>query len=110
MWYEKLNKFFKERKISNRQLSVTLGYSETMIGRYLKGRDNINAEFIGILIKNYPEINLQYMFSDSFAEGEEEVNLAQEQDESYNFNVIKEIEDVEKKLNRIKAELAKKSQ
>lgn len=106
MWYEKLSKYFKEKKISNKELSRILGYSETMISRYLKGISKINAEFIAVLIKNFPEIDLQYIFADDSSDS----NILNEPREKYATTILGDIREIEAKLQIIKEKLSTKGE
>lgn len=64
MYNEKLQLFFKEKDLKQYEIGELLGYSPTMISRYLKGTDKINADFIIKLVKVFPDVDLQYIFSD----------------------------------------------
>lgn len=64
MYHEKLHLFFKEKGLKQYEIGELLGYSPTMISRYLKGTDKINADFIIKLVKEFPDVDLQYIFSD----------------------------------------------
>ena len=46
MYYDKLQLFFKSKGLKQYEIAEALGYSPTMISRYLKGSDKINADFI----------------------------------------------------------------
>jgi transcriptional regulator with XRE-family HTH domain len=69
MYNEKLQLFFKEKGLKQYEVGEILGYSPTMIGRYIKGTDKINADFIIKMVKEFPDVDLQYIFSDDEAKG-----------------------------------------
>ncbi|PHR71007.1 MAG: hypothetical protein COA67_07355 [Lutibacter sp.] len=58
----KLIDFFKNKKITNKTLSQQIGYSESMVGRYLK---NPNLKFIVSILEHYPSIDLNYLFKEN---------------------------------------------
>lgn len=64
MYNDKLHLFFKEKGLKQYEIGEILGYSPAMIGRYLKGSDKINADFILKLVKKFPDVDLRYIFSD----------------------------------------------
>ena len=60
----KLKTFFKQKGISNKELAHKLDYSETMVGRYLNGRNEMKMQFLLSIIKEFPELDLNYVFKD----------------------------------------------
>jgi transcriptional regulator with XRE-family HTH domain len=109
MYYEKLKKFFKDKKVSNRKLAEITGNSDTMISRYLNGKDRINSAFITIVVENFPDIDLQYIFTDNYEENKDEINKLEEPRETY-MNVDRELKNIEDKIGLIRTHLAKKTQ
>lgn len=108
-YYEKLRIFFKSKGLKQTEVSEKLEVSAPMLSRYLKGSDNFTPDFIIKLVKEFPEINLQYIFSEN-----EELNhsLVQEPTTSNgmdNEEIVKELELIENKISKIRAELARKS-
>lgn len=105
MYYDKLHLFFKSKGLKQKEIAEILDYSPAMISRYLKGSDKINADFITILLKKFPEIDLQYIFSDQ----EQDTPIAAEPVPNYGVkeeDVIKELEIIEKKISSIRNVLA----
>lgn len=105
MYYDKLHLFFKSKGLKQKEIAEILDYSPAMISRYLKGSDKINADFIVILLKKFPEIDLQYIFNDDV----EKKSMVSEPSEDYGIkeeNVVDELELIEKKLSNIRKVLA----
>ena len=108
MYYDKLQLFFKSKGLKQYEIAEALGYSPAMISRYLKGSDKINADFIIILIKKFPEIDLQYIFSDDM----QKLSIVEEPKIGYGIkeeDVVSELELIEKKISAIRNVLARKS-
>ena len=57
--YEKFVGFFKNKGISQTEISKEIGISKAMVGRYLR-RPNFN--FILLIVQTYPDIDLNYIF------------------------------------------------
>lgn len=105
MYSKKLHLYFKSKGISQIEIARKLGSSPSMIGRYLSGSVGFKPEFLSVLIKHYPDIDLQYIFSDN------ETKELSEPSESYgsgDLNLFSEIENIEKKLSEIKEYLTRK--
>lgn len=108
MYYEKLQLFFKKKGLKQKEIGEALGYSPAMISRYLKGSDKINSDFILILVKKFPEIDLQYIFSDE----NKNTSMVSEPCEEYGIkeeDIIDELQLIEKKISNIRECLARKS-
>ena len=108
MYYDKLHLFFKSKGLKQKEIAEALGYSPAMISRYLKGSDKINSDFIIILIKKFPEIDLQYIFSDEVKKN----LMVSEPSDDYGIkegDVVHELELIEKKIASIRKVLARKS-
>jgi len=107
MYYEKLSLFFKTKKVSGAEIGRKLGYSTSSISKFLSGNSAIDSSFILLLVKEFPDIDLQYIFSE-----EEENNSVAEPQSFYGLTdekVIKELEIIEKKVANVREYLAQKS-
>lgn len=103
MYNEKLHLFFKEKGLKQYEIGKILGYSPTMIGRYLKGSDKINADFIIKLVKEFPDVDLQYIFS------EDDKHTISEPSASYGLNedtIDKELKIIGEKVAKVREYLA----
>ncbi|WP_026730172.1 helix-turn-helix domain-containing protein [Flavobacterium denitrificans] len=106
MYYEKLADYFKSKGLKQKEIAKILGISEQMTGRYLKGKDNMSSDLIQLIVQKFPEINLQYIFSNS----EDDITcLAEPEIEAY-FNVDLELKKIEEKIVLIRTHLARKGQ
>ena len=106
MYHEKLHLFFKKKGLKQYEIAELLGYSPTMISRYLKGTDKINADFIIKLVKEFPDVDLQYLFSDDDDDTNE---MAHEPNGDYGLkqeNIDKELEKIGQKIIEIRKVLA----
>jgi len=101
MYYKKLNLYFKSKGLKQKEVADIMEHNPTMISRYLNGTSDFSADFIRKLTEKFPDIDLNEIFSVKSNSS----MLLEEPGESYNFNVVKEIEEVEKRLSRIKSEL-----
>lgn len=98
---EKIKAYFKERKMSNRDISKAMnGYSESMISRYLNA-DVLSKTFIENINKYFPEIDLNYVLKD-----DEELNLAKETKEEYKAQNKILIEEIEERLRQLAKNLS----
>jgi len=61
-YQERLKEYFKNKGYKNKELVVILGYSESMISRYLSGVKEINMGFLQSVITHFPEVDLNYIF------------------------------------------------
>ena len=108
MYYKKLDEFFDSKGLKKKETAEILGVSAQMMGRYLKGKDKINSDFILSLVQHFPDIDLKYIF----ASESEITNALEEPPMSYGINkdnLIEELENIEKKLSVIRGVLARKS-
>ena len=106
-YHEKLRLFFKASNLSQKEVAERLEVSPSMLSRYFKGSDKFSPDFIVKLIKEFPEIDLQYIFSE-----EDENNILSEPIVIYTekeIDVVKELELIEEKIVLIKQSLARKS-
>lgn len=75
----KLQEYFKEKGITNKFISEKTGYSETLVGRYLK---EPNMSFIKKIVKYWPEIDLNYTLKDhTHSLNEEELHYGLDNEE-----------------------------
>ena len=105
---EKLHLYFKRQGISQTELGKRLGHSPAMISRFLSGVSTFDANFVAALIREFPDVDLKYIFSDQ----EQDTPIAAEPAPNYGVkegDVIKELEIIEKKLSSIRDVLARKS-
>lgn len=103
-WNDKLRQYLKNEGISQKEAAVLLHTSPSMMSRFLSGNDNINQDFIINLLKAFPEIDLQSIFSEAKEYKQEEkikkVNEPQTLDVQLELNLIQE------KIELIKLQLA----
>ena len=105
MYNEKLRLYFKKNGISQKEAAERLGHAPAMMSRFLSGASVFDANFIIALVREFPEIDLKYIFSDdkeklSSVEEPKIGNVIKEED------VIRELELIEKKLSNIRKVLA----
>lgn len=101
---DKLRLFFKNEGLSQKEVGKKLGHAPAMISRFLSGESKFGPEFIVALVREFPEIDLQYIFSD-----EENSNMVQEPREHYGLkkeNVDKELELITERITEIRKVLA----
>lgn len=104
-YYEKLKLYFKKIGVSQIEVGNRLGHSPAMISRFWSGTSVLDANFIIALVKEFPEIDLQYIFSDEV----ENNTMVSEPREEYGIkeeNIITELELIEKKISSIRNVLA----
>jgi predicted transcriptional regulator len=104
MYNKKLQLFFKEKGLKQYEIAEIMGYTPTMISRYLKGIDKINSDFINKLVVNFPDIDLQYLFTN-----EKSINTVQEPKEHYVLNkaiIDKDLKIIEEKVANVRSYLA----
>lgn len=102
---DKLRLFFKSKDLSQTKSAEIMGVSPAMMGRYLKGSDNFSPEFICTLVKEFPDIDLRYIFS----EEEENLQMVSEPCEDYNIkeeDIVNELKVIEQKISSIRNVLA----
>lgn len=96
----KLSKYFKANHITNRFLAEQTGYSESMVGRYLK---DPNLKFILKLIEFYPDIDLNHILKN----GPEMEQLKMNEPNPYYGETNAELLDIiQKAMSQLKANLA----
>jgi transcriptional regulator with XRE-family HTH domain len=58
---ERFDDYFKSRKISQKEIAIKTGYSQTLVGRYLR---KPNFDFITILTNEYPDIDWNFILKE----------------------------------------------
>lgn len=107
MYNERLRLFFSRKDLKQKEIANILGYSQNMISRYLDGSAKFNADFIKALVQHFPEIDLQYIFSNENTSTDPDEK--KDRNKNYKDIILTDIEIIEKKLNEIKEILAQKS-
>lgn len=107
MYNEKIRLYFKKIGVSQIEVGKRLGHSPAMISRFWSGTSVFDANFIIALVKEFPEIDLKYIFSseakDTSAPSEPEQDSGIKEE-----NIIAELELIEKKILDIKEVLTRK--
>ncbi len=91
----RLVEFFKNKRISNRILAKEIGFSESMVGRYMK---NPNLKFLIAVIKIYPDLDLNFILKEDDTSN---VFILKEAEEIYgrdNVELLKIIEEATRQL------------
>jgi len=105
MYHEKLRLYLKKNRISQVVFAEKMGHSPAMISRFLSGTSVFDANFITALVREYPDVDLKYIFSDQ----EDESSIAVETNIVIGIkenDIIKELEIIEGKISNIKNVLA----
>jgi transcriptional regulator with XRE-family HTH domain len=103
MYYEKIREFFREKGLKQREVAEIMGYSETMIGRYFKGTNKVDAVFITLLVEKFPEIDLKYIFT---VTKENNLDVLNEPTQVYEkATILTDIGEIEMKLKILKEKL-----
>jgi transcriptional regulator with XRE-family HTH domain len=105
---EKLRLYFKKNGISQKEAAERLGHAPAMMSRFLSGVSVLDANFIIALVKEFPDVDLKYIFSEEI----ELESMVSEPGEDYGIkeeNIIGELELIEKKISSIRNVLARKS-
>lgn len=100
----KLRLFFKNKGLSQKEVGKRLGHAPAMISRFLSGESSFGPEFIVSLVREFPDIDLQYIFSE-----DETTNSVQEAKPFYGLNeenIDKEMEVIEQKVANVRKFLA----
>lgn len=108
MYNEKLRLYFKKNGISQKEAAERLGHAPAMMSRFLSGASVFDANFIISLVREFPEIDLKYIFSDDI----EKLSIVEEPKIGYGIkekDIIGELELIEKKISAIRNVLARKS-
>ena len=108
MYNEKLRLYFKKQGISQKEAAERLGHAPAMMSRFLSGTSIFDANFVIALIREFPDIDLKYIFSN----GIEKLSIVEEPKIGYRIkeeDVIQELEIIEKKISDIRNVLARKS-
>ena len=105
---EKLRLYFKKRGVSQKEAAERLGHAPAMMSRFLSGVSVLDANFIVALVKEFPDVDLKYIFSDN----EVISSTAQEPTVNYGIkekDIVGELELIEQKIASIRNVLARKS-
>lgn len=106
MYNDKLRLFFKSKGLKQKEVAELLDVSASSLGRYLMGTDNFKPEFLTALIREFPEIDLRYIFGENY-----NTNMVKEMLPFYGLNddtIIKELEIIENKVANVREYLAQK--
>jgi transcriptional regulator with XRE-family HTH domain len=63
-YYKKMTVFFDRKGLTQEEIGEKIGYSQVMVGRYLKSSAP-NFQFIIAVSKAFPEIDWNYMFKNN---------------------------------------------
>lgn len=102
---EKLRLYFKKVNVSQSEVAERLGHSPAMISRFLSGVSTFDANFISALVREFPDVDLKYIFSENM----NSINHVSEPNVEYGIkeeNVVKELEEIENKISIIRKVLA----
>jgi transcriptional regulator with XRE-family HTH domain len=107
MYNEKLRLFFKKEGISQKEASDRLGHAPAMMSRFLSGVSVFDVKFIVALVREFPHIDLNYIFSDqeNGTAKESASNITTDLNET---DLVKELEIIQEKLSHIKNILSDK--
>lgn len=100
---EKLRLFFINKGLSQKDVGKRLGHAPAMISRFWSGESNFGPKFIVSLVKEFPDIDLKYIFS------EETENIVSKPTDSYGLNedtIDKELEIIGEKVAKVREYLA----
>lgn len=107
MYNEKLGRFFKSKGLKQKEVAEMLGVSPAMMGRYIHGTANIGSEFLIGLRKNFPELDLNYIFTN---ENSEELNLLNDPRDLYEkTNILNDLADIENRIHEIRLKVEDKN-
>ncbi len=101
-YHEKLRKFFSEKGISQSEAGNRMGYKKSMMSRYLNTATP-NMEFIQSLIREWPDVDLNYLFKD-----QEILLQTEEPAEDYGDRRLQIVDEISEKLNALRKELTQK--
>ena len=102
---EKVRKYFKDRKLSNRDVSKIMeGYSEQQISRFLNG-GKFSKIFMEKLLKHFPELDMNYLIKNEDEAG----RIVEEKKIEYVSKNIQLIQEIEDRLKELKENLAQNS-
>ena len=102
---EKLRLYFKKRGVSQKEAAERLGHAPAMISRFLSGVSVLDANFIVALIREFPDVDLKYIFSEETTSS----SMVLEPSEDYGIkeeDIIGELEIIEQKISSIRNVLA----
>ena len=99
----KIKKYFDDRLLSNREIAKIMdGYSENMVSQFLNS-DKLSITFIQLLIKYFPDIDLNYLLKE-----ESDIHLVEESREEYKKRSVEIMEDIKVKLEELEKIVSQK--
>lgn len=102
-YHDKLRLFFKAKELSQKQVAEIMEVSPAMIGRYLNGSDNFSPLFICRLMEKFPDIDLQYIFSENKSTKPDNHSVNEPQEEyQKQEDVLIDLGFIEEKIGKIK--------
>ncbi|MGJ8760350.1 MAG: helix-turn-helix domain-containing protein [Polaribacter sp.] len=97
-YYKKISNFFDRKGLTQIEIGEKLGYSQVMVGRYLKSNAP-NFQFIKAVSKAFPEIDWNYMFKEETGFTK---NIATEPDDYYEKTPSMLLEEIDVRLKVLK--------
>jgi len=85
--YQRVKFSLNEKDISIEDAAKLSGRSSRTIRNWFEGKNPIHIDFLSWLKKEYPELDMNWLFS-----GEGEMELEQKQAGSYTYEQLKEME------------------
>jgi transcriptional regulator with XRE-family HTH domain len=103
---EKLHYFLKSKNMTKKKMAEMLQVNETMLGRYMSGEANFPPLFLCKLISVFPEVDLNYIFSE---EGNSNLDMVAEPTEDLPKvqKVLSGITTLQKQLDELKQSIEK---
>lgn len=99
---KRIKAYFEEKGLNNREVSKRMeGYSESLISRYMNS-DDISSKFIGLLVKYFPEIDMNILLKD-----DEALQILSDVKEEYKTKNLLIVEDLEAKILELKNNLSR---
>lgn len=93
-YHKKLQQFFKDKGLTQVEISRRVPYSQVMISRYLS-KNAPNLEFIKNIEKAFPDIDWNYLFKDN-------ASFVEEPSDSYLKSPEKLLEEIQINVNLLK--------
>ena len=103
---EKLRLFFKSKGLTQKKVSEELNIAPAMISRYINGVSVFPADFLTALVKHYPDIDLQYIFSDDEIVEKDSMDKNKVVTNLSESDLVKELQLIEDKIARVRNVLA----
>jgi transcriptional regulator with XRE-family HTH domain len=108
MYNEKLRLYFKKIGVSQQEAAKRLGHAPAMMSRYLSGVSVFDANFVVALVREFPEVDLKYIFSDQKDAITKVAEATIEDGVKEDDEIEKELQIIEEKLTSIRSVLARK--